>query len=504
MAPLLVLALMLSAPEAGAAQEDSILKVSIKNCSVTDPLKKDKTSVNDISSDSLRIIRQHHLLGYFNARVKVKRDQKKVEYDVDPGHRAFVKEFMFKGNEAFGEDWLIGYMPKKASAFFSHQDILQNIDRIVELYANSGLPFAQVSIGDSTAGEDTLILFYTVKEGPVVFLTGLVTGGNEVTKDFVITKIFGLERGSLFSRRMISKKKKRLMKSALFSRIYETILEKENSYYLKLRLEEQRLDYVEALINYQPEPSDLSFDANINFFNLLGTARTFIFSYDSKGRDFALGYGEPWLIFPTLVKLSLVQETYDLGRKIRGEIRMSRDLVEDLGLGISWGIEDFKGSKTQFVGLAAFLDKDDFLETLGVELGFYDSRRKTRFKFDGEERIGPFRLANHYAQLFDRSVKDYDLFRVGGAKTIRGYWEDEFKAQSLIWLNCEFKELPVYPFFDCLFILDHGLLNYEDHYGYGLGLEAKSRWANGSIDFGFPLGRSWRNGKVHIRIERRF
>ncbi len=505
MASLSVFALILSTVTAEVDAPDSALKVIIKNSAVADPLKKPRTLYNDISADSLDILKKHYESGYFKAQVHIRNLKQGVEYLVDPGPRTVIRDFAFVGNRVFTDDWLKRELPYKVPDYFSRSLLVRNINHLVDIYNNAGFPFARISISDSTAGPDTSVILYFIDEGPLVELADLLVTGNRTTKEFVVKKNFGLKRNTIFNLKMISRRKKRLLKTGLFNKVEESVVTKDGQYYLKISVQEQKRDYIEGFLEYQPEPVDWNFDLTINFFNLLGTGRGFFFNYDYQGHDFGLSYYEPWLIFPNNIRTALTQETYETGRKIRGEIKLMREVIEDIGLTIGWGLEDFQGEKMQFLGLGAYLDYENFYETLQVEFGFSNTTyQKTRLRFDGLEKVWFFQISNHYAGIFADSIKEYDLFRCGGARTVRGYWEDEFQARSLAWINLNFKKLPIYPFFDYLVVLDRGLFKPQGYYSYGVGFEARSGHFHAAIDFGFPGHRTWRQGKVHLRIERRF
>ncbi len=495
---------MLSTADPGSEARDSIYRVKIRNSAVIHPLDKKTTTAVHVASDISTIVRRHHEAGYLDAAVEHEIKNGHILYQVRPGSRHVIKEFILEGNRTFATSWMLRKLPFAAPLFFDRRRVESNIERLFDVYGDAGLPLVRISVRDSSAGTDTLIMAFVINEGPVVHLGGIDVAGNRATRDFVIRRMFALSGDSLFKSSQIRRQKARLFKTGLFSRIEESVVARDNQYYLRLVVDEQKQDYIEGRADYRPEPAKFNFDLNLNFFNLLGTARTFFLNYDHQGRDFGIAYGEPWLIFPARIRLSLDQETYDDRRKIRVLAQVLREIFTDFHLAAAWGIEDSRGERLQLVSLGTIIDQDRIRDTLRVEVGFYDRNdRRVTARIDGRHMLGDFVLANHLAWLWEEPIQEQNLFRLGGARTLRGYWEDEFLAEKAIWFSLEYKKFPLYPFLDGLAILDDGVASTERHLAYGIGVEARSRVLSGQLDVAFPAGQPWQDGKVHVRIERR-
>ena len=97
--------------------------------------------------------------------------------------------------------------------------------------------------------------------------------------------------------------------------------------------------------------------------------------------------------------------------------------------------------------------------------------------------------------------------QMGGARSLRGYREDQFTSTFVAWWNMElhyrFGSLAaVYPFFDA------GVLSSQDGWdfvpAYGLGLQARTRIGVVAADYGIAFGESPLRGKVHFRYQTDF
>jgi len=104
----------------------------------------------------------------------------------------------------------------------------------------------------------------------------------------------------------------------------------------------------------------------------------------------------------------------------------------------------------------------------------------------------------HYWWVKTNAFEYFDYFRLGGSKNIRGYLEDEFVVVNAAWLNTEYRKFFIYPILDIVYIEDNIL------YSYGFGLGAKTELANTSLIFAWPKNGDWRDGKLHLVIEKGF
>jgi hypothetical protein len=102
----------------------------------------------------------------------------------------------------------------------------------------------------------------------------------------------------------------------------------------------------------------------------------------------------------------------------------------------------------------------------------------------------------HYVRTDSFLFVDYS--RIGGADDLRGYLEDEFLARRAFWFNIEYHRLPVFP------LLDIARIDGETLYSFGLGLEARSRFADASLILAWPGRGNWNDGKLHLLFSKGF
>jgi outer membrane protein insertion porin family len=136
----------------------------------------------------------------------------------------------------------------------------------------------------------------------------------------------------------------------------------------------------------------------------------------------------------------------------------------------------------------------------------------------------------HFASFFNRQVlatsvyaRDFrsattelsDLFRLGGANTLRGYREAQFLASRLVWSNVEYRILVglrsyLFGFVDAGYVFtperrDVGLLKSEQtKLGYGVGVRLDSPLGLLGVSLAFGQGDTFSTAKLHIRLINEF
>jgi outer membrane protein insertion porin family len=98
----------------------------------------------------------------------------------------------------------------------------------------------------------------------------------------------------------------------------------------------------------------------------------------------------------------------------------------------------------------------------------------------------------------------------GGARTVRGFREDQFFARRVAWLNTEYRLLlgPRTRFF---VFTDNAFYSrdYPDKVdqwltSYGLGLRLEGPLGIMQVDYGLEKGASFQEGKLHFRVINEF
>jgi hypothetical protein len=109
----------------------------------------------------------------------------------------------------------------------------------------------------------------------------------------------------------------------------------------------------------------------------------------------------------------------------------------------------------------------------------------------------------------EKPVPRYDQFSLGGVASLRGYYDDQFMANRLWWINLEYRYRPVRNFIAVLFTdlagiydRDRNIKALKQGYGAGMKIESKIGWM--SIFYGLSQNNKPLNGKIHLKLESAF
>jgi outer membrane protein assembly factor BamA len=292
--------------------------------------------------------------------------------------------------------------------------------------------------------------------------------------------------------------------------------------------------------------------ARVGLGNLLGTGRALDLRWEARGdgvTDFATRYREP-MLFGTRMRaeVSLLQNVQDtlytrtrwgaglrfpLGRLEAADLGYDQErVVSDVG-----DVEEARLQTTRF-GL-----ETDRRDRPG------DARRGARFRLEAAQTFKRERLAlaertstagsaelraewhrpfstraglsfeGWAAGRFSSQpvLSYYERYPLGGAATLRGYREEEFRVDRLALLRSEARWFVgaggqrVFAFFDQAWMETRladpsGASRSERQWkpGVGVGLRLDSRAGLVGVDYGLEPGRPPLEGKIHLRVESRF
>lgn len=411
-------------------------------------------------------------------------------------------------------------METKGNIFFSSQYLLQNAPRvadqkdaerlifnIITKYNNTGFPFCKVypAVLGIDAGLPSLVL--TIEEGPRVRVEDLLVRTGGKTDIDAAKRLADFESGEYFSVTKTERVKKRLMATDAFERIDETILDRDGRHYLMLALHEKDSDLL--MLAGSLSGDDREFGASFASSNLLGTLRKLYFDYEYQ-RLFSIKGQEPVLVAPAQIDVEFSIITYDSTRLISGQVKFGAPVGDYFSISLLSGFE----LVNHFEDDTMISESSDNL--LGVGMGFeyastdwstnhqfgvdylFRTADRLKFAYDGSLDFLRVTIEPHYRHVWTDIFDFFDYVRIGGAKDLRGYLEDEFTARRAFWVNLEYHRLFIFP------LVDIARIDGDIVYSYGFGLSAKSRIADASLMFAWPKRGKWSDGKIHLALTREF
>lgn len=408
-----------------------------------------------------------------------------------------------QGNLFFSTDYLLG----NTRSVEDVHDIETLIKHILAEYTDAGFPFCRIypEVSQQNGIADTVVLI--IDEQKRVIITDYLFNIDGKTMPAAARKIAQPVIGEYFSSRFVSRSIRNLQKMDVFSAISEHIVDRNDAYYLKFNLQDKRSDAVTAFGSFAEDIYDFSIDFTSH--NLLGTLRRLYFRYENQ-KIFSLKFAEPVLFFPVELVGDFTITTYDSVRLVTVNGTVTAPLGDHMSISLQSGMETFTyfgddsltanySHNTVGIGfnIRTVIHPITLSEMLQCEYLFRDNDR-VRLRYDGEFNIQHLATSLHYYRVYTDSLEYFDAFRIGGARSLRGYREEEFIVPRALWVQMQYKKYLVFPVFDM------GLIGEDVKYSYGIGVEGHANNVGASLVIAWPAHSSWQDGKIHVMLETGF
>ncbi len=392
----------------------------------------------------------------------------------------------FTGNAGVSADALARAMDLAPGAVFTDARLNADLRRIVAEYDAAGYPFAEARVTDIALREDgdTVLADVDVRidEGPLFFIDEITIEGNEQTDADVIVRETRIDAGERYDPGKVADIRRRLERLQFFSRVDEPQLYlRDSTGGLLLRVTEGGTNQFDGVVGYQPprggeESGIITGLVDVSFRNLFGTGRRLDARWERATAEISeleLHYLEPWVAgLPVNVSGGLVQRQQDSAYVRRGfdaavsflwssEMQISGSIVHAQVIPSEGSrIAGLARSSTLMGGLELRIDtRDDvYNPRSGITLrNSYSGGNKRLGTATGDVTAFVQRLeldAGYFLTLFSRTVLAAglhgrelrggeldvsDLYRLGGATTLRGYREEQFSGTRLGWSSLELR-----------------------------------------------------------------
>lgn len=495
-------------------------------------------------------------------------DTSKIDITVviDEGKPAVVHSVSFDGANVLRPSDLQAKMETRTGKRFIPLLLESDIKNLLHEYETRGYPFAKIIINDISfveQGEENLAsITLGVQEGVVARITELRVEGNISTQANVIEREARMNKGDLFKGEMVGKIQRRLERLQLFSSVSipELYLKEDGTAGLLLKVVEGNPNRFDGIVGYVPSSQSggqgyVTGLIDLQFRNLLGTGRklsTRWYREDQNSQEIQLRYFEPWVAsYPVNVEGEFFQRKQDSTYVLRRyNLNADAMVLEDFTIGLSFtqanvfpseGLTSKFVSESHSVGIGVSILYDSRDNPLTPTEGFrYRTEYHTGYKeianslvssengknstqrltFDVEYFVSPLSRQVIAASLFGRefrssNIEMSDLFRLGGAGTLRGYRESQFLGSQLVWSNVEYRFIVAprsyaFGFIDAGYIVtpervSAGLIGSEQtKFGYGIGIRLDSALGLIGVSLAFGQGDTFSTAKLHFRLINEF
>ena len=529
-------------------------------------------SAQQLADDRASVVRLYHRRGYYFAVVAI--EQKVPDFDstlvdiivdIHEGTSYTIGSIECEGNSHYPSEQLLKNFETHVGGFLEASLLERDIGTLLAWYGNNGYPFATVSISSIRTSEDStqhaLVLYLKIEEGARVTIDEIRVTGNRETKTDVIVRETRFPLHETFNEEKVSAVSDRLKRMGIFSSVQEPqVYTGENGGGLLLSVAEGNANTFDGILGYVPSPGTdgggtVSGMVNVTFGNLFGTARKLNVQWqrdDAQSQEITLRYLEPWLFNLPLTLGGMFHQRQQDSLYVRRDVELKADLYATEYLSVG-GIFEFEAvipsasvfaqslsnSQTTTGGAVLRYDtRDDALSpTRGVD---YRTRYQIGTKKStalllgsANENVSVQKLSidvDGYVQTLERQVLAVglhgrqtisgrlelgDLYRIGGANTLRGYRENVFIGSRVAWMNTEYRFLLerrsfFYGFTDLGYVtlpadeLRHTAEEKLFKAGYGIGIRLETALGNVGVSFALGQADSFTQGKIHFGLINQF
>ena len=399
-----------------------------------------------------------------------------------------LNSITFKGNTKVSTEKLTSMLTVTKGQILNSKNLNENMRAIEQYYHDQGYILAKVSdINMGSGGALTV----TINEG---VLEGIVIKGNEKTKNYVITREMKLKTGEAFNANDARRSMQKVYNLGYFEDVNMKLNpgKEPNAIVLETSVVEQKTGVFTIGGGYSKADGMIGI-IELGDNNFRGTGDKakihWEFGGDAGDRNYELSYTKPWLDEKqTSASVSIYNyqneytdyyngggEKADYDKRRKGfELTLGRAQDDYTNNYIT-----FKNRKDEFVEYHSGVDysqdpeylKDNFGLTSSVTLmrvvdsranvfsptegkryslsaefagrmfgGDFDYNKYTAesrfYKKAGEDHVWAFKVTAGFA---DGSMPEAGQFSIGGADTLRGYDDDEYKGKKMVAATAEYR-----------------------------------------------------------------
>ncbi|MCK4510329.1 BamA/TamA family outer membrane protein, partial [bacterium] len=226
---------------------------------------------------------------------------------VDEGPEVRLDDLTFRGIEGPLPDELVRGSGLRPGSTLTRRSLLGDIDALLTGYADDGKPFAEVVLPSTVwlTDDGGLTGRVEVREGITTWFGDVVVTGNNATRKHVIAREAGLERGSPFSRSRLAGVRPRLEKLAFLDAVEEPVVAVDptsGETTVGIAVTEgaaNRFLFAVGLSGGADAFDDITGIVDIGLGNIAGTGRSASASWErirENQTEISFSYTEPWLL----------------------------------------------------------------------------------------------------------------------------------------------------------------------------------------------------------------
>jgi outer membrane protein assembly factor BamA len=492
-----------------------------------------------------------------------------VEYDITSARDTVVRVNVTAGFPCIVDEYrIIGYpfnlpvLETTIGKHFTDAKLALDMKKLVGLLENEGLPFGAVvvdslSIGAAESGYFPVRIVLSVFPGETVFLRQVVIPENLKTKAYVVERLMLFDPPERFSQARITKGIERIRATGWLNVSAEPqlLLDETGFWLLRVPISENRSVAMNGILGYTPGAGGKGkltghFDAA--FYNIAGTGRELKLLWDqvaTEKMEIGASYVEPWILGGN-GDAELTGNYYSRDSTYtRREIGLKYSLPLDFNLRFINGASfravdpDSIGQNVYRIPASREYSIESGMEWSGLRpkinprkgiyakltlQGSYIDRSGPDFLFEDFDKNEPMlRLKSDFKTAFEvlheqvlfigihnrsafskKQLPLSDRYYLGGWGSLRGYREEQFSAEHILWANIEWRlllgsEAHGYAFFDSG-VLKRPKENEDFRFSYGVGLRLNSAIGRWDVSYGVGTEDAITGGYLHVGLSTGF
>lgn len=519
------------------------------------------------TSWSSRLRDRWHERGYLMCTVTLNRYNGMAAVTVDPGPQFRVGRVEVSGDSTTrSEAWLARWLPQEGEPC-NRRTWERAVDGLLNTAGDEGYPFAGWSVREIRVDprNATVDIRGGFSPGEALFWGPISSTLGQGAAHLFLERTSGIRAGRPFRESDLRAARRRLLARGIYQRVDEPVVFVTAApgtvgvhWPVVPRLRPNRMAVMLGLSRPDDEQGTrLSGQVDLLLGNIAGTGRRLDLAWSDDGDDrshFGFGWREPLVAgMPLDAAVALDQE---IVADVHSRLRLDADL--SLPLRAAWSVELGMGrdrgtfptgewtssrrwrtrGSLRHRRLDVFNSGWDGLFTVesarrsaelrptveGETVSILQEELQTLVSvdFEGEtmlKRTLSLALRGKYAGVSGDAelVPLIEQSRLGGARSLRGYREDQFHGEQTASLAFELRlgqpgRSRVYTFLDLGYVLqsrrdpdtDAIITSTDRPRGYGLGIETKSVGGDVSLAIGFPGSLGFDEAKLHVSLQQSF
>ena len=537
-------------PEAGVIRSVSYRGASVISSAALESqsLLRTGAAYSDslVSMEVVRVDSLYFSDGYLGVDVRADTSSTRggidVRFMITEGEASRIGKISVSGADLIGEAEAVRRMRPRSGDPFDPFALAQSLRGLLGLYNESGYPYAQVWLTGFEYRRDAneVDITVSISTGGRSTIANIVFEGIAQTDSAVALRTSRLHPGSVYSEKRIAVAERCLRSAGYFQSVGSARLERRSSGAVNVIIPVKEIEhgnFFQGAMGFsrtEQRKYVLNGSIGLELRNIAGTGRGVHFDWLNDGKDYsrlALKFREPFL-FRSPVSLDgelsqVIQDTVymwnsgalyfalPLGaatslvagaaadRNVPNSGELVRSIRERFRIGVT-------RSAVEGAGLTAYVEGAYRKSYLRGNRGERDG--EILYRFDGALTVRSWGDQRLYARFASEAVFSTgeiplaELFPLGGATTLRGYREGQFRGERLAFTNLEYR----FGEGGWLFLFDDAGAFYRRGDGWtvkngtGFGLRSESSLGIVVLSFGVGDQLSLEGTRIHISLLEKF